>query len=61
MTYFGKKFVGPVLQDDNFRERFLKGYGCEKIFSMLVQDSLLIHRKRIIALAYFFFAARYVY
>jgi hypothetical protein len=43
MIYFRTKILGPLLQDDEILpERFLKGYGGEKNFSMLVQDSLPI-------------------
>jgi hypothetical protein len=43
MTYSNKFFFGTLPQDDEiFRGRFLKVYGGEKIFSMLVQDSLPI-------------------
>jgi hypothetical protein len=43
MTYFRKYFFGPLLKDDEiFGGVSQKGYGGEKNFSMLVQDSLPI-------------------
>jgi hypothetical protein len=43
MTYFRKILMGPSIQDDKiFGGYFPKGDGCEKNFSMLVQDSLPI-------------------
>jgi hypothetical protein len=43
MTYFRKKFLGALLQDDKiFVALSQKGYGGENFFSMLVQGSLPI-------------------
>jgi hypothetical protein len=43
MTYFRKKFFGPLLQDDKIFEGISsKVMGAKKNFSMLVQDSLPI-------------------